>query len=108
MIEIGRICIKIAGRDSNRRCVIVDIVDDNYVVVMGETRNKKVNVNHLEPTKKKISIKKGASKADVAKELKKEGIELKETKPKKAAARPKKVRKAGNKAVEAEKPKAKK
>ena len=35
MMEIGRLCVKLAGRDSNRKCVIIDVVDDNYVFVDG-------------------------------------------------------------------------
>ncbi|MEM3979819.1 MAG: KOW motif-containing protein, partial [Ignisphaera sp.] len=34
-IEVGRICVKIAGREAGRKCVIVDIIDDNYVLIMG-------------------------------------------------------------------------
>jgi large subunit ribosomal protein L14e len=92
MIEIGRLCIKTAGRDSNCKCVIIDIIDSKMVLVDGETRRKKVNVLHLEPTTKKIDIKKGASRADIVKEFKKLGIELKEKKSKKKQEKPKKVR----------------
>ena|SRR3972149_694431 len=97
MIEIGRVCLKIAGRDSGKKCVVIDIVDNTFVMVDGQTRRKKVNIRHLEPTNAKISIKKGASHSDVSKELAKLKIETKETKAKKPKPKPKKVRKQNKK-----------
>ncbi|RMF55283.1 50S ribosomal protein L14e [Candidatus Woesearchaeota archaeon] len=78
VIEVGRVCLKIAGRDSNKRCVIVDVLNNNYVLIDGETRRKKCNVKHIEPTSKVIKISKGASHAEVVREFKKLGIEIKE------------------------------
>jgi large subunit ribosomal protein L14e len=75
MYEIGRICVKIAGRDAGQTCVVVDVLDDTYVVVDGQTRRKKCNVKHLEPLNKTISIGKNASNAEVISALKSEGIE---------------------------------
>ena len=100
MIETGRICVKAAGRDAGKKCVVVDIINDKYVLIAGETRNRKVNVKHLEPTRAKIPVKKGASKADISKELKKAGIEVKETKAKKTAAKPIKQRKSKKQGAE--------
>ncbi len=34
-IEVGRICVKTAGREIGKRCVIVDVIDKNYVLVTG-------------------------------------------------------------------------
>lgn len=93
MIEIGRLCMKTAGRDAGFKCVIVDILDDNYVLIDGETRRRKCNVLHLEPLKEVIDIKKGASHENVKVEFKKLKLEVRETKPKEKKERPKKVRK---------------
>lgn len=73
-IEIGRICVKITGREAGRKCVIVDIVDDNYVVITGPktvsgVKRRRCNINHLEVLDKKINIGKGASDEEVAKAL---------------------------------------
>lgn len=76
MIEIGRVCKKIAGRDGNNFCVIVDIVDDRHVLIDGNVRRKKCNVLHLAETDKKIDIKKGASTDVVQKELEKLDIKI--------------------------------
>jgi large subunit ribosomal protein L14e len=57
-IEVGRICVKIAGREAGEKCVIVEIIDDNYVEVVGSTiKNRKCNIKHLEPVDQKIEIK---------------------------------------------------
>ena len=69
MFEVGRVVYKIAGRDSNQVGVIVEKIDDRYVLIDGNTRRKKVNVAHIEPTQKVVDIKKGATSAEVAKAL---------------------------------------
>ena len=84
-MEIGRLCVKLAGRDAGKKCVIVDVLKDNFVMIDGATRRRKCNILHLEPLAQMIQIKKGASHADVAKEFSKLGIEMFESKPKKAA-----------------------
>jgi len=94
-MEIGRICVKIAGRDAGKRCVIVDTVNDNQVLIDGETRRRKCNLKHLEPLAQTVEIKKGADHEAVKKALKALGIEIKDTKPKKEKTeKPKKLRKA--------------
>ena len=93
MIEIGRLSIKTAGRDAGLKCVIVDILDDRYVFVDGETRRRKCNVMHLEPLKEVLKIKKGASHEEVKKELEKIGINSRDSKPKLKTQKPLKKRK---------------
>lgn len=77
MIEIGRLCVKTAGRDAMQHCVVIDEVDKNHVLVDGNTRRKKTNILHLEPLSKKLDIKKGADTKTVHEAFKKEGIEVK-------------------------------
>ena len=55
--EIGRVCVKIAGRDAGRKCVVVEAVDDKFVTVDGNVRRKKVNIKHLEPLADVLEIK---------------------------------------------------
>jgi large subunit ribosomal protein L14e len=95
MIDIGRLCVKIAGRDAGLKCVVVDIIDDNFVLIDGETRRRKCNILHIEPLDKVLDIKKGASHEQVAKafETAGYGVFAPKTKPKKAA-RPRKARKS--------------
>lgn len=108
MFEVGRLCVKIAGRDANKKCVVVEVLDENYVLIDGETRRRKCNIIHLEPLDETIKIKEKASAADVIKAFKDIGIELKETKKKESKPRPKKIRKKKEKKAKAPKKKAEK
>ncbi len=57
-IEVGRICVKIAGREAGEKCVIVEVIDDKFVEVVGTTmKNRKCNIKHLEPVEQTIEIK---------------------------------------------------
>lgn len=102
MIEVGRLCVKLAGRDAGLKCAVVEVLDKNFVIVDGQTRRRKCNIIHLEPLDDVIKIKAKASHADVVSEFKKLKIDIKETKPKKAAERPRKVRKKKEKPVKEE------
>lgn len=78
-IEVGRICVKIAGREAGRKCVIVDIIDENFVLITGPKqltgiKRRRCNVNHIEVLDKKIDIQKGASDEEVLKSLEKAGL----------------------------------
>jgi len=78
-IEIGRICVKVAGREAGRKCVIVDIIDDNFVLVTGPksltgVKRRRVNIKHIEPLDKVIDIKRGASDEEVLKAIAATGL----------------------------------
>jgi large subunit ribosomal protein L14e len=93
MFEIGRVCIKTAGRDAGKACVVIDMIDEHVVVIDGQTRRRKCNVVHLEPTEKTVKIAKDAANADVASALSEIGIACepkKEPKPEAAAPEEKK------------------
>jgi large subunit ribosomal protein L14e len=102
MIEVGRLCVKLAGRDAGLKCVVVEVLDKNFVMVDGETRRRKCNITHIEPLDEVIKIKAKAAHADVVSEFKKLGIEIREKKPKKAEKRPRRIRKKKEKPAEAE------
>lgn len=74
--DVGRVCVKTEGRDAGKRCVIVDILDKNFVMCSGpETvtgvRRRRVNMNHLKPLEEKLEIMKGASDEQIATLMKK-------------------------------------
>jgi large subunit ribosomal protein L14e len=78
-IEIGRICVKVAGREAGRKCVIVDIIDENFVLVTGPKqltgiKRRRVNIKHIEPTDKVIEIPRGASDEEVLRALERSGL----------------------------------
>tara|TARA_Y100000310_G_scaffold334770_2_gene415271 strand:- start:3874 stop:4320 length:447 start_codon:yes stop_codon:yes gene_type:complete len=93
MIEVGRLAIKTAGRDAGKHSVIVDILDDNYVLIDGATRRKKCNSKHLLLLDQKIDISKKAKHEDIESAFKKLKIDVLNTKAKKTAERPRRKRK---------------
>lgn len=73
-IEVGRICVKIAGREAGKKCVIVDVIDKNFVLVTGPkkvngVKRRRVNVNHIEPTEKNVKVSRGESDDEILKVL---------------------------------------
>lgn len=77
-IEVGRICVKIAGREAGRKCVIVDIIDDNFVLVTGPkqltgVKRRKCNIKHVEVLPDKVNISRGATDEEVLKALEEAG-----------------------------------
>ncbi len=73
-MEVGRICVKLLGRETGRKCVVVDVVDKNFVLVTGPksvtgVRRRRTNVDHLEPTVENVELKKGATDDEVEKAL---------------------------------------
>ena len=76
IIEVGRICVKLYGREAGRKCIIVDSVDKNFVLVTGPkevtgVRRRRTNIKHIEPTPIKIDIKKGADDKEILEALQK-------------------------------------
>ena len=65
MFQIGLLCTKIAGRDADKKCVIVEVLDNNYVIIDGETRRRKCNIQHLVPSAQKFDIANKSSRDDV-------------------------------------------
>ena len=100
LFNVGRLAVKIAGRDAGRKCVVVEQIDDNYVVVDGNVRRKKVNIKHLEPLAETIELKDKASHEEVKKTFESLGIPVWEKKSKKPAERPKKQKKIKEKPAE--------
>lgn len=98
-IEVGRLCVKIAGRDAGKECIIVDVTDKNFVVIDGNTRRRKCNIDHLELLPHKADIKKSASHEDVLTALKSLGIKPEAKSP----AKPKKEKPIGIPKVEGKK-----
>ena len=70
-MDVGRICVKLKGRESGSRCVIVDVVDRNYVIVTGPpevtgVRRRRVNMSHLQPLDEVIEIGRNASDEEIS------------------------------------------
>jgi large subunit ribosomal protein L14e len=76
--DIGRLCVKTMGREAGHYCVIVDIIDKNYLLIDGlKVRRRRVNFKHIEPIVETIEIKKGANHEEVKTAIKKAKLEKK-------------------------------
>lgn len=78
-IEVGRVCVKIAGREAGRKCVIVEVIDRNFVLVTGPqkvngVKRRRSNINHIEPTEKRVNIKRGNSDEEIMEVLDEETL----------------------------------
>jgi large subunit ribosomal protein L14e len=90
-IEVGRICIKQVGRETGRKCVIIDVMDKSFVLITGPqkttgVKRRRANINHLKILPDKIDISRGAADEEVTATLKAAG-KLEETPKKKAATK---------------------
>lgn len=68
---VGRVCVKLTGREAGSLCVIVDVIDRNYVVVTGPkeltgVRRRRINMSHLQPTEESLDIPRNASDEEIA------------------------------------------
>ena len=46
-----------AGREAGEKCAIVEIIDENFVEVIGESvKNRRCNIAHLEPTADSVDV----------------------------------------------------
>ncbi|MFX1346853.1 MAG: 50S ribosomal protein L14e [Promethearchaeota archaeon] len=76
--DIGRLCVKTMGRETGHYCIIVDIIDKNYLLIDGlKVKRRRVNFRHIEPLTEIIEIKKGAKHEDVEAAIKKAKLEKK-------------------------------
>jgi large subunit ribosomal protein L14e len=69
-LEVGRICVKLAGRETGRKCIIIDVMDKSFVLITGPqkvtgVKRRRVNINHVRPLQDRIEIPKGASDEEV-------------------------------------------
>ncbi len=92
VFDVGRVCMKIAGRDARKKCVVVEVIDSIYVTIDGETRRRKCNIAHLEPLDVVVDILSGADNVAVVKAMRAEGFVCEEKKEsqKQVQLRPKK------------------
>ena len=63
-IQVGRICVKTKGRETGKKCVIVDLIDKNFVLVTGPksltgVKRRRANVDHIHPLEDCIEIPRG-------------------------------------------------
>jgi large subunit ribosomal protein L14e len=77
-VEVGRICVKQVGRETGKKCVVIDVMDKSFILITGPkkvtgVKRRRVNMNHLMPLEDKIEVKRGASDEEVAASLESAG-----------------------------------
>lgn len=75
VMEVGRVCVKTAGRNAGRYCVITKVLGSGSVEITGPkkltgVKRGKCSMAHLEPARHVIKLGKRASEADVEKAVK--------------------------------------
>jgi large subunit ribosomal protein L14e len=84
-LEIGRVCLKIAGRESGKYCVVVKKLKDektkseNFVLITGPklltgVKRRRANIQHLKPLPYILEIKEDASDEEVIAAYQKAGL----------------------------------
>ncbi|MBS3055509.1 MAG: 50S ribosomal protein L14e [Candidatus Aenigmarchaeota archaeon] len=111
--EIGRVCMKIAGRETGKYCVVLKKVNDAFVEVTGPrmltgVKRRRANVDHLEPLPFTVEIKEGSQDDEVLQALEKAGLITKFGLKRPSAAQVKTEKAKPPKEAKVEKPKEKK
>lgn len=83
-LELGRVCMKIAGREAGGYCVVVNPAgtakqEKSFVIVTGPklltgVKRRKVNIGHVKATEYKLEIAEGADDAAVIAAYDKAGL----------------------------------
>jgi len=82
-LDVGRVCMKIAGREAGKYCAVLKTEKDKknkaFVLITGPklltgVKRRRCNVEHLEPTAHKLEIKEEASEEEVIEAFKKAGL----------------------------------
>jgi large subunit ribosomal protein L14e len=93
MFKVGRVCKKTKGREAGRFCVVIEKKDENFVLIDGDVRRRRCNINHLKPIGTMIKISKKAGTEIVRKAMEEAGFKMTpKTKPKPPKEKPVKKR----------------
>ena len=81
-LEVGKVCMKTAGREAGKYCVVLKKMDNNFVLITGPkvltgVKRRRCNVEHLEPTPFSVKIDAEASDNVVIKAYDSAGITTK-------------------------------
>lgn len=69
-LDVGRVCMKVVGRESGMYCVVLKNINKSFIEITGPKlltgiKRRRVNINHVEPTKYKLELKEGADENEV-------------------------------------------
>jgi len=80
LFDIGRCCVILRGRRAGKKAIVVDIIDENFVLITGPpqvngVKRRRMNIDHLLPINVRLNIERGANDEDVLKALKEQNLE---------------------------------
>ena len=74
-LEVGRVIVKTAGREALQKAVIIDLIDQNFVLISGAgvspIKRRRCNIKHIRPLDLVVSIKRGAKDEEILKAIEK-------------------------------------
>lgn len=84
-LEVGRVCLKVAGREAGKLCVVVKKLvgegakSESFILVTGPklltgVKRRRCNIEHLEPTQHIVEIKEDATDEEVIEAYKKANL----------------------------------
>ncbi len=80
LIDIGRIIVILRGRRAGKKAVVVDIIDENFILITGPkalngVKRRRMNIDHVMPLNFKLDIPRGADDDKVLEEIKNKQLE---------------------------------
>jgi len=78
-LNIGQVCMKTAGREAGKYCVIIKKIDNNFFFITGPreltgVKRRRCNIDHLEPVSHFLKIKEDAGDKEVIKAYETAGV----------------------------------
>jgi large subunit ribosomal protein L14e len=78
-LDTGRVCMKIAGREAGRYCVVLKKENNAFVLITGPKlltgiKRRKCNIEHLEPTDFLVEVKENSGDDEVVAAFEKAGL----------------------------------
>lgn len=78
-LNVGQVCMKVAGREGGGVCTVIKPVDKTFVMVTGPKlvtgiKRRRCNIEHLEPTDIKLDIKEDATDEEIIEAYKKANV----------------------------------
>lgn len=80
LFDIGRCCVILRGRRAGKKAIVVEIIDENFVLITGPAslngiKRRRMNVDHLIPLNVRLNIERGASDEMVLKAIREHNLE---------------------------------
>ena len=78
-LNVGTVCMKVAGKEGGSVCTVIKPVDKTFVMVTGPKlvtgiKRRRCNIEHLEPTEIKLDIKEDATDEEIIEAYKKSNV----------------------------------